>query len=307
LAVVIDWLRTRRRPDGVTIGLITYLLCLLAWNLFGFPETLACFTGMNRVPPVRTLLGLGVADQLLLAAYAVRHKRPSRFAGGGMMFSWLLFCGLITIRLPTEFHHGARWILAEGTLAALGVLVVLRPRWVLPAVAIISIITTAGFNPLVRGGSNYLFTNPLSSKILELDWSARTAGKPSVWIAYGDSPQDFIMSNLFRILGVKSINGLHSYPQVRLWQTLDPERQDEEVWNRYAYVTFGLPPESAHVGVKLVQKDLIWIELHPQNPRFKALSVDYLFYSGKHAERFEIIPNLRKVFQYAGKTIFEVK
>lgn len=59
--------------------------------------------------------------------------------------------------------------------------------------------------------------------------------------------------------------------------------------------------------VSLVQKDLIWIELHPQNPRFKALSVDYLFYSGKHAEWFEIIPNLRKVFQYAGKTIFEVK
>ena len=63
---------------------------------------------------------------------------------------------------------------------------------------------------MVRGGSEYLVENPLSQKILEID---RQHDGESVWIVFG-SPY---LPNLFRVLGVRAVNGLHPVPQFELW------------------------------------------------------------------------------------------
>jgi hypothetical protein len=38
--------------------------------------------------------------------------------------------------------------------------------------------------------------------------------------------------------GLKSFSGVYSYPQLRIWRSLDPETDEEEVYNRYGHVSF---------------------------------------------------------------------
>ena len=309
LAVVVDWMRGRRRPSGVEIALLGYLGFLLVWNLAGFPEPLARWMGMSRVPATRTMLSLGVADALLLAAYAVRAGPRSRWMVGGLGAAWLLFHAFVAMEHCGSFLAYSRWILALDAvvIAVLGYAMLVKPRWVLPAVAVLSTGITIGFNPVARGGATYLFSHPLSSKILELDRQARGVGGETVWMVYSDEARDCVLPSLFRIIGVKSINGLHTYPQVKLWRTLDPERRSADAWNRYAYVSVGLPLEGTNSSIRLVQANLVRVEMHPQSPAFNDLGVTHVLYTGKHSEAFEPIPNLVKVFEYAGKTLFEVR
>ncbi len=76
--------------------------------------------------------------------------------------------------------------------------------------------------------------NPLSRKILEID---RDAGGESVWLAYGNLE----IPNLFRMIGVRAVNGVHGVPQLDLWERIDPEGQQRDIYNRYAHVIATLP------------------------------------------------------------------
>jgi hypothetical protein len=46
------------------------------------------------------------------------------------------------------------------------------------------------------------------------------------------------MSNLFRVLGVQALNGLHPVPQLQLWSVHDLEGGFREACDRYAHIGF---------------------------------------------------------------------
>jgi hypothetical protein len=112
----------------------------------------------------------------------------------------------------------AAWALLRG----------FRPALVLGTVAALLGCATLGFNPLVRGGAGYLQENPLSRRILEID---RTAGGGTTWLTYG-SP---FVGNLFRTLGVRSLNGHLAMPQLEMWRRVDPDERYRRFTNRYGH------------------------------------------------------------------------
>jgi len=313
-ALALERVRARCRPTAIQIALLAYLAFLLVWSLVGFPEWLAAWTGMGRVPTRRALLGIGLADLALVAVYASARGRDRSAARAGDCSLWvaglvwlvLLWLGGVSLRrlLP---HHDVRLLLGGGLItAALGAALVLRPRWVLPVLAGLSLFATVHFNPLVRGGSAYIRDNPLSRKIVELDRSfAQKTGRPGRWVAYGRERYDIHTPNLFRMLGVHSVNGLHPYCQARIWEVLDPGRAHRGAWNRYCHVRFSLPAAPSTVDFQLLQPDLLVVRLHPEHERFRALGVDYLVYSGPAADMAGV-RNLEGVFSYAGKHVYLV-
>jgi len=310
-ALLRDWWRTRKPPHALLFGISGYIAFLLIWNLIGFPELLSRWTLMNRAPPFRTLIGLGIADILLLSVY-VSHRQPLIPASRKDYVTpwivsalWIAFHVALGFKVSGHFpNYSINTALIGGLFAmAMAPLLYLAPRLVLPAIMLVSILTTYHVNPLSRGGTTFIQENPLSQKILALDQEAKKQGHPPVWIAYGDAA----LPNLFRMIGSRALNGVHAYSQLELWKTLDPEGLSRPAYNRYAHVVFEAPSVPDDFKIHLVHNDSVAVCLHPDNPRFAALNVDYLLCLDNQVEALDRVSKLKKIYSYAGRHIYRVE
>lgn len=310
-ALLRDWWRTRKPPNALLLGILGYIGFLLVWNLIGFPELLSRWTLMNRAPPFRTLIGLGIADILLLSVY-VSHRqhllpasRKDHVTPWIVSALWITFLVALGLKLSGYFpNYSMNTALIGGLFAmALAPLLYLAPRLVLPAIMIVSILTTYNVNPLARGGTTFIQENPLSQKIRAIDQEAQKQGRQPVWIAYGDRA----LPNLLRMIGSRALNGVHAYSQLELWQTLDPEGRSRPTYNRYAHVVFEVPEVPDDFKIHLRYNDSIAVCLHPDNPRFAALNVDYLLCLDDQVEAFDRVAKLKKIYSCAGRHIYRVE
>ncbi|MFH1478107.1 MAG: hypothetical protein ABIH24_11555 [Verrucomicrobiota bacterium] len=310
-ALLRDWWRTRKLPDGLALGISGYIVFLLIWNLIGFPEFLARWTLMNRAPPFRTLIGLGIADIFLLSVYVARRQRLIPASRKDHVTPWIIgalwivFHVALGTKLSGHFpNYPLNTALIGGLLAmALAPLLYLAPRLVLPAIMLASIMTTWHVNPLSRGGMTFIQENPLSQKIRTLDQESKKQGHQPVWIAYGDAA----LPNLFRMIGSHALNGAHAYAQLELWHKLDPEGQARPVYNRYAHVVFEAPPVPDDFNIHLVYADSVTVRLHPDNPRFAALNADYLLCLDNQVASLNCASKLKKIYSHAGKHIYRIE
>ncbi|MCG2660970.1 MAG: hypothetical protein L6437_12085, partial [Kiritimatiellae bacterium] len=310
-ALLRDWWRTRKPPHALILGITGYIVFLLIWNLIGFPELLARWTFMNRAPPFRTLIGLGIADILLLSVYASHRQqlmpasRKDQVTPWIVSALWIMFHVALGFKLSGHFpNYSINTALIGGLFAmALAPLLYLAPRLVLPAIMIASILTTYDVNPLARGGTTFIHQNPLSQKIRAIDQEAQKQSRQPVWIAYGDTA----LPNLFRMIGSRALNGVHAYSQLELWKTLDPEGQFRPVYNRYAHVVFEVPSVPGDFKIHLVHADSVGVCLHPDNPRFAALNADYLLCLDNQVESLDRVTKLKKIYSYAGRHIYRVE
>ena len=129
----------------------------------------------------------------------------------------------------------------------------------------------------MRGGSDYLRDNALSSQILALD---RAAGGRSVWVVYDDR----WLSNLFRAIGVRAVGGVHYYPQRELWSRLDPKGESEPAWNRYAHVVFSAGPVRDSARISAPFFDTVRVELCPESAAFRSLGASHVLAVGEQAQ-----------------------
>jgi len=274
--VVAGLIRARggpQRVDGLAVALAVYCGLVAMYAVVGLPEWFSRATLFSQVPGGRAILGLGVADALLLLRFLSRdleeERSPGFLVSGAVLWGVALAATAWPLRealpeLPLAFLLPLAAL--NGALAYL----ILRQgkAWIPLAVMVVGVaLSTAWFNPVVVGGSEFLRDNPLSRKIRAID---QEAGGDTVWISYGPLPQ----GNLFRMLGVRSVNGVHPVPQLEFWRRLDPDGSDREVYNRYAHVAFVPGPRRAII--ELVQPDLVAVRLHPGPKILADLGVTHL-------------------------------
>jgi hypothetical protein len=309
-ALLRDWWRTRKPPQALLLGIAGYIAFLLIWNLTGFPELLSRWTLMNRAPPFRTLIGLGIADILLLAVYVAHRQQVMPSSRKDQVTPWIVSALWIAFHVALGFklsgyfpNYSIHTALIGGLFAmAMAPLLYLAPRLVIPAIMIASILTTGHVNPLARGGTTFIQENPLSQKIRTLDQEAQRQNRQPVWIVYGDAA----LPNLLRMIGSRALNGVHAYSQLKLWKTLDPDGQFRPAYNRYAHVVFEAPSVPDDFKINLVNNDSVAVYLHPDNPRFAALNVDYLLCLDNQVESLDRATKLKKICSYAGRHIYRV-
>lgn len=244
-ASLVGWLGGRGRPDpvaGVLAGLVA-AFALHATTLM--PSWLARATLFASVPGHRSMIALGLAEVLLTARLVARAPRLEGAAarlGVALAFGGLVATAALALQgaVPT-LPRGAS--LAAGAVNAGLAWVALGPRrrWhALALLAAASALVSLWFNPLVRGGSSSLRDNELARAVLEID---RAEGSDTVWVAFGAlGPRNLFdalaVPNLFRAIGVRSVNGVHPVPQLELWAPLDPGGRARGTYNRYAHVNF---------------------------------------------------------------------
>jgi hypothetical protein len=287
-------LALRRRVGVLEAALLAYAALAVAWATLGLPGVVGRVTGLSLVPPRRVVLGLGLADALLLMRFlsgpAAQRLLPPRTA---LALAAAFAAGLGALAVPL---HRAIPDTAAAELALVaatnGVLVALcvaasRPWLPLAALAAASVAVTASFNPLVRGGSDWLLGNPLAQRVLAAD---REAGGDSFWLTVGSRRP----ANWLRMLGLRTLNGTHPIPQRALWERLDPEGRYRTVWNRYATVTV-LPSSSSQALFELESVDGFLVHIRPDAPVLRELGVTHVLAETRDPAALDAFPGLRRL------------
>ena len=294
------------RPLGVALAL--YIVANLSFTYLGFPEVLARYSLFGHVTSNRTVIGLGLADALLVVECLSQPWRPaSRKSVAVVLAGWaaLVIATGLGLRQASPTISPAH-IVAVGLAQAVLAFWLLRgARAFMLALAGLSIAYTIGFNPWVMGGTGYLSRNPLAERILALD-RARLGG--STWVVYGtsegaDHVRISVFSNLFRMLGVRSLGGHHTYPQSALWSALDPGRTFGTVENQSGFVAFFVPrgqPVEVAGGYGLI---LAYVD--PGARAWDRLGVTHFLVIGDRPQPFERLRGLRRIDAAGDVRIYE--
>ncbi len=309
-AIVFEVIKRKKVPNKIAICLILYLLFIIFSSLFGLPEKIAKITLMERVPPGRTLLVIGIVDLLLFAIYAAERKQNfslkyATFSSIAIVL-WGLFLLILAKKASNFFYHYDFKYPLYGALLIFvpSILLFFYPKIALLIVALFSCYFTYNTNPVANGGFKFIEENPLSKKICELSIAEeKLSGKKPIWLVY----DTIEMPTLLRMLRVRALNGLHAYPQTNLWNKIDPDHSYNPIYNRYSHIVFFLPPNSNYINIYLKQQDIVIAELHPEHPAFAKLNVDFIMCLKQTAEKLNQIDKLTNVFDYAEHFIYKVK
>jgi hypothetical protein len=264
--------RAGRRLDALEIALLAVVVGLALHALVPMPRWLARATGFASVPGRRSAIALGLADVLLAARLLARRGAPwGHGAAAALAGAWAALLALAAVRLSGALPAYPA-ALGLGFAAANAALVWLalraaRPWLPMAALAAASCGVAGWFNPLVRGGSEYLRENELSRAILAVD---RAHGGDTVWVSYGD----WVIPNLFRVLGVRALNGVVPVPQFELWAPLDPEGRARSIYNRFAHVVFE-PTPGREPRFEQLAYDAFAVHVDPGSDALRALGVTH--------------------------------
>lgn len=272
------------RIDALTAAVALYAAVLWIYIVLGFPAWLARATALGSVPGRRAVIGLGIADAVLLvrfAACAVPLRRDEWLPGAAVAIGWGALVAASGLVLARTLPDARLPVLAGFALvnALLAAGFALRPRVALPVLVVLSAASSIWFNPVAIGGTAFLRENDLAREIVAID---RAAEGESVWVSFGRDD----LPNLFRTLGVRSLAGAHPLPPLALWERIDPERRQRSVYDRYAHVAFVAAPGGAPT-FQLHSQDFVIVRIDPRTPAFRALGVTHVLMRDPDAAAFE--------------------
>ena len=266
---------SRSRIHSPWIGaLAAYMVFIGVFTFIGFPAWLAKITFMGMSLPERTQIGFGLANAFMLAtAFSPRFgwqdvpQKTIRYAVAawgalllGSMFWFKWQYPLLKLGFAAPF--------AVITIAVSYVALRKRNLTLLVVfLAALSFLTSVKFNPVVRGGTDFLYHNRLSEKLTEIN-RGNAANAP--WLVMGS----WHVSNLPRMLGIPSLGGYHNYPQFRIWSLLDPAGKLVNQYNQSGYVTFVASPDRQPV-IKIITPGNFEVFVSPAHDAFKKLGVRY--------------------------------
>jgi hypothetical protein len=285
VVIVADYIKTRK-TEPLLISVLVFQLVIYCWMFIGFPESLAKISLFSTSQPGRAFFILGFSNvvatilffahhksalvknniptkivsflALLMVSYAIHYQlnknAVSFFSSGQVMKATIFFAGLNWLVLHFSQHNRYRMAFFTATLLFL-----------LPNLKI---------NPLSQGLAPF-FDNKLYKIVSDLNAKDPNAG----WVVFGK----YQYANYLKSAGINCFNGVQFSPPLEKLHVLDPEKQNEDVYNRYAHICFSrmIYDERDSISFTLNQPDLYTINMDPCSPRLKQLGVRYFLFPYK--------------------------
>jgi hypothetical protein len=231
--------RSRRRTgrlDLVLVGALVALLVMLAYLLVPGWDSLARLLLLDRVPVGRIRMVFVTLMPLFFALLAREvDAHPDRRRWVPALISLAVTLALIAVPLqaivvldPDVLAMSVLWPLAAVAIVA-SVVLVYHPRTIpLSAVSLLvaSLAIGAAVNPLYVGSYDLRETDA-GAEMLQVN-----AAKPGEWVGVGSQA----VAALVVATGVSGYNGFQTYPADEMWDQIDPDGGDEQIWNRLAHV-----------------------------------------------------------------------
>lgn len=162
-------------------------------------------------------------------------------------------------------------------------------------ISVVSICSGICVRPISIGLSS-VYAKPAAQEVKKIV----STDPKSKWVTIGgiETPSFTVMC------GAPTINYVNTYPNLKLWHTLDPEKKYEKIYNRYEHVKVLLTQEKT--SFELIQNDYITLNLSYKD--IKKAKVKYVFTNGD----FDIDFNngyvkFDKVYDESGVNIYKIK
>ncbi len=286
-----------RRWRFLLAGTAVVFVVITIWYLVSLPPIVARILLLDRVPPGRALVGVGVAGILLMALFCAaefendddvqpgpgRRRRSTADDRNRRLLTGALVCAGVAFGL--YFWAGRGLMQADPALglslwkagavsAAVAVVVFLTSarRVILGGVALVLFGASISLpaNPLYEG------LGPLTSSPLLTSFTREASDAPDAthreWLSFaGSNIDDILIAS-----GVPTLNAVDFYPNAKTWKILDPHDRYSSIWNRYANVYFSPAPTGSPPTLTLVQADVVSVSIDPCGSAAGQLGVGFV-------------------------------
>ena len=289
-------IQKKRWPSRLSLFLVGFIVFTMWYSIWGFPLWLAEMTMMNRSTSPRVQMALLFADLCLAAVvcaelfedqipdldrkslWRLDNWKENIWLKTILATIWTGILGYVYSNLVTGKSDYST-LLAVAILGANFILVWIfvgftRPELFFAGVLIVNFYGTYWFNPVVRGGIDYIRNNPMSAAVLTVD---RNHG-PGKW-AVIHHPSLWPLGNLLRMLGVKTIGGYECGPPLKSLSILDPEGRFARIYNQCAFLTFA---SESGPGINFTSPSpgQVVANISADNVVFSRLGVDFFLIIG---------------------------
>ncbi len=268
-------LREKTR-DFLSISLFILGVVLLLFGTVGFPEFLAKATLLSHSTASRAMAIAGFVGLILLVRSLVLMKRPVGRTLAVVIAVSVCLLALYLYSIYSPGYLGSRAVCAIvlGTIAIptyLALRYPVRKAAVLFCVSmtIIAVYAGAFVNP-IRSGLSVVYDSPLYAGVSEVVSEDPTAS----WAVIGDTMAE---NNLLAIAGAPTVNTVNTYPNLAIWNKLDPTGTYADIYNRYAHIKIDVVSDDYGDPIfELVQTDSFKVHV-TLTQLHDSLGVTYLY------------------------------
>lgn len=273
--------KKRKEVEWIGMFLSIVLIFFLCIYLLPLPDIISRGTLMYLIPPQRLLIGFGFGSYLLMF-YTLGNKFYGKKQNKietviiiilSCLFAFLIFAlgkNLLStapdfFKSPTFINANIKILLSTGFVAISTFTLLQQERKkFLILLSLFAIVSSVAVNPLYKG-LDILINTDLANYIKK-----ESSVDDSKWIIYGSHTlAQYALSN-----NASTINGVHLYPQFKIWEVVDPEKKSVDTYNRYAHIIVSETKEES--SVQLVQQDALMLQISPCDSKLKELGVKYV-------------------------------
>lgn len=300
LGFVLSCAAIYKRKNGLLVSLMLLGMVYFVYFSFGIPEFVSKITLLSMTTSSRIILPWGYINICLLIlsvnilfdssgklkiedSETLRSRRLYFLLGAVSVLILLASC-LLGYFAPTGGIPGSFW---TGRLSSLLVLFFLSVACSLAYMCISS--RDAGVKLFSMVLSGLVFVIGISINPIQQGVSVITDNEAyitiediadedpdALWIAEGGP----YYSNFCAAAGAKTLSSTNTYPNIDLWNELDPSGDYEEVYLRYANINVDIGNEFDDETFELVNGDAILLNLTPAD--LKKIGVKYLLADEGH-------------------------
>lgn len=213
-------------------GVILLLFCcfIFGWTFFGYSHGIAKALMLTYVTNTRGLVTLGFGA-VLLSLWMINFFWEYVKVPGWLK---LIFLGLIMVLATHSVLTSVMGLYFNNfeifvTLVVFGLILFcllykLKKAFIL-AMTVLVLVSGIFVNPVVKG-TGAIDKKTLAEEIVKI----KKEDPNATWLAEDN------LYNFAPALGVKTINSVRFYPDMKLWHKIDPKRKNEKIYNRYAHV-----------------------------------------------------------------------
>jgi hypothetical protein len=286
VVIVADYIKTRK-TEPLLMSVLVFQVIIYSWMFIGFPESLAKISLLNTSQAGRSFFILGFSNVVATILFLAHHKNT--LVKNNSTTKIVSFLGLFILSYAIHyllnknaFSYFSSGQVMKATIffAALNWLVLHfsqhnRYRMAFFAATLIFLLPNLKVNPLSQGLAPF-FDNKIYKMVSDLNAKDPNAG----WVVFGGKYQ---YANYLKSAGINCFNGVQFTPPMEKLHVLDPLKQNEGVYNRYAHICFSrmIYDERDSISFTLNQPDLYTVNMDPCSPRLKQLGIRYFLFPYK--------------------------
>ena len=279
LVGILFFFRKKKDEDNkLVVYMFIYMIIMFIFIVFGFPEMLSKLTLFSFIPANRMNITLGLTSiyiLIILLPNIVKNRNEMKLS----LASCITIITVAIIFIPQYGTDAHKYLTKIGVITSAFVLTILiylivrgYIKELLPYSIIFMIITGFFVNPIART-LNPIYGKEISKNIININ-----ENNPGKWVSIDNMfGATFLFAN-----GVETFNGVHYYPDLKMWEMLDKENKYEDIYNRYAHVRVGFTNEETNF--ELLHADAIKVNINIDE--LKKTGIKYILSNSKLDEEY---------------------